>query len=121
MRADIVKLRSLLSDGAAFGINVFAPPGHGAGAAEVVAYAETLSGEAERSDTALGEPRWDDDSYAEKLELLCAERVAVVSFTFGCPAREDVERLHGAGTAVWVTATTPRRGARRAARPAPMR
>ena len=76
MRADIVKLRSLLSDGAAFGINVFAPPGHGVGAAEVVAYAETLSGEAERSGTALGEPRWDDDSYAEKLELLCAERVA---------------------------------------------
>ena len=107
VRADIVKLRSLLSDDAAFGINVFAPPGHGVGAAEVVAYAETLSGEAARSGTALGEPRWDDDSYAEKLELLCAERIAVVSFAFGCPSRADVERLHGAGTAVWVTATTP--------------
>ena len=52
MRADIEKLRSLLPDGAPFGINVFAPPGHGAGAAEVGAYAETLSREAERSETA---------------------------------------------------------------------
>jgi nitronate monooxygenase len=107
MRADIKKLRSLLSDEAPFGMNVFAPPGHGAGAAEVVAYAERLSGEAERSGSELGEPRWDDDSYAEKLELLRAERVRVVSFTFGCPSGEDVERLHGARTAAWVTATTP--------------
>ena len=107
VRADIEKLRSLSPDDAPFGINVFAPPGHGVGASEVVAYAETLSAEAVRSDTALGEPRWDDDSYAEKLELLCAERVAVVSFAFGCPSREAVERLHGAGAAAWVTATTP--------------
>lgn len=107
VRADIEGLRSLLPDEAPFGMNVFAPPGHGAGAAEVVAYAETLSGETERSDTAAGEPRWDDDSYAEKLELLCAERVPVVSFTFGCPSGEDVDRLHGAGAAAWVTATTP--------------
>ena len=107
VRADIEKLRSLLPDDAAFGINVFAPPGHGVGATEVVAYAETLSGEAERSDATLGEPRWDDDRYAEKLELLCSERVAVVSFAFGCPSAEDVERLHGSGSAVWVTVTTP--------------
>ena len=39
-------------------------------------------------------PRWDDDRYAEKLELLCEARVPVVSFTFGCPSPVDVERLH---------------------------
>ena len=107
VRADIEELRSLLRPGVPFGLNVFAPPGHGAGAAGVGAYAATLRGEAERSDAALGEPRWDDDSYAAKLELICAERVPVVSFTFGCPVAEDVDRLHDAGAAAWVTATTP--------------
>lgn len=107
LRADLDELRSLMADNVPFGINVFAPPGHGAGAANVAAYAETLRGEAERAGTALGEPRWDDDRYAEKLDLLCDERVPVVSFTFGCPAPEDVQRLHSAGAAAWVTATTP--------------
>ena len=107
VRADIEALRSLLAPGSPFGVNVFAPPGHGAGAAEVPAFAARLRAEAERGGAALGEPRWDDDSYAEKLELVCAERVPVVSLTFGCPSADDVDRLHGAGTAVWVTATTP--------------
>lgn len=107
VRADFEELRSLLRPGVPFGINVFAPPGHGAGAAEVAAYAATLRGEAERSEAALGEPRWDDDSYVGKLELLCTERLPIVSFTFGCPVAGDVDRLHDAGAAVWVTATTP--------------
>jgi nitronate monooxygenase len=32
--------------------------------------------------------------------------VPVVSFTFGCPARDDIERLHRAGAAAWEKATT---------------
>ena len=107
VRDDLGELRSLLPGGVPFGVNVFAPPGHGAGAGAVGVYAETLHGEAERSGVRLGAPRWDDDRYAEKVELLCAEEVAVASFTFGCPSREDVARLHEAGVAVWVTATTP--------------
>ena len=107
VRADLEALRALLPDGVPFGINAFAPPGHGAGAADVAAYAETLRGEADRSGAALGTPRWDDDRYAEKLDLFCAERIPVVSFTFGCPPAADVARLQRAGVAVWVTATTP--------------
>jgi nitronate monooxygenase len=107
VRADLAELRSLLPGGAAFGINVFAPPGHGAGAGRVAAYAESLIGEAERSGAALGTPRWDDDAFAAKLDLLCAERVPVVSFTFGCPAPDELERLRAAGAAVWVTVTSP--------------
>ena len=107
LRADLDDLRSLIADDVPFGVNVFASPGQGAGAEDVATYAETLRGEAERTGTALGEPRWDDDRYAEKLDLLCEERVPVVSFTFGCPPREDVQRLHDAGVAVWLTATTP--------------
>ena len=59
-----------------------------------------------RSGAGLGEPRWDDDRYCEKLELVCAEHVPVVSFTFGCPSLEDVRRLQDGGAAVWVTVTT---------------
>jgi nitronate monooxygenase len=107
VHGDLEELRSRLPAGAPFGINLFAPPGHGAGAAAVAAYADTLRAEAERSGTALGEPRWDDDRYAAKLDLVCAERVPVVSFAFGCPAPEDVRRLRDAGVAVWATVTTP--------------
>jgi nitronate monooxygenase len=106
VRDDLGQLRSLLPDGAPYGINVFAPPGHGADAARVSEYAERLRGEAERSGVGLGTPRWDDDCYTEKLRLLCGERVPVVSFSFGCPAPAEVDRLRAAGSAVWVTVTT---------------
>lgn len=108
VRADLDELRLLLPEGMSFGVNVFAPPGHGSGAAEVVAYADRLASEAIRTGVALGTPRWDDDRYVEKLELLREERVPVASFTFGCPSREDVGLLHHAGIAVWVTVTSSR-------------
>jgi nitronate monooxygenase len=106
VRGDLDQLRSLVPAGVPFGLNLFAPPGHGAGAADVAAYADALHPEAERSGTVLGAPRWDDDRYGEKLDLVCAERVAVVSFTFGCPSADDVRRLRDGGVAVWVTVTT---------------
>jgi nitronate monooxygenase len=107
VRGELDQLRSLAPAGVPFGINLFAPPGRGPGAADVAAYADTLRVEAERSGTVLGEPRWDDDRYTEKLDLVCAEHVPVVSFTFGCPSADDVRRLRDAGAAVWVTVTTP--------------
>jgi nitronate monooxygenase len=106
VRGDLEQPRSLVRAGLPFGINVFAPPGHGAGAADVAAYAERMRVEARRSGTMIGEARWDDDRYAEKLHLVCDEHVPVVSFTFGCPSRDDVCRLRDAGVAVWATVTT---------------
>jgi nitronate monooxygenase len=105
---ELEELRSLLGADLPFGINLFADPGHGADAADVGAYAERLRGEAERVGVELGEPRWDDDRYEQKLDLLSAERVPVVSFTFGCPPAADVARLQESGASVWVTVTTPR-------------
>src|SRR4051812_26074546 len=103
VRADVDELRSRTS--APFGVNVFAP-GPGGDAAAVERYAASLAAEAGRYDAALGEPRHDDDHYEAKLALLAEQRVAVVSFTFGCPSAGVVARLHDAGSAVWVTATT---------------
>jgi nitronate monooxygenase len=91
-----------------FGVNVFAlVGGEPADPAVVAAYAVRLAGEAERAGVALGEARFEDDGFAAKVEALTADPVAVVSFTFGLPPRDVVERLHAAGTEVWITVTSP--------------
>jgi nitronate monooxygenase len=50
---------------------------------------------------------WDDDGYPDKLALLVADPVPVVSFTFGCPDPHAVSRLHAVGTQVLATVTSP--------------
>ena len=102
---DIAALRGLGAE--RFGVNVFAGAGAAADPAVVDAYARRLDAIAQRAGVALGEPRFDDDAFSEKLALLCEEPVAVVSFTFGAPPREVIEALHGAGSEVWLTVTSP--------------
>jgi nitronate monooxygenase len=88
-----------------FGVNLFVPstPGdHN----EVAAYAALLQPEAYRLGVALGEPRWDDDAYDAKLEVVESTRVHTVSFTFGCPTSAVTDRLHRAGIQVAVTVTS---------------
>ena len=105
VREEIGELRRLT--GRSFGINVFAPS-PALGKAEALArYASTLAGEAERYGVELGEPRHDDDGWPEKLELVRAEHIPVVSVTFGCPSAAEADALHAAGCALWVTVTTP--------------
>ena len=50
--------------------------------------------------------RYDDDAFDAKVELLVADPVAVVSFTFGLPPRRAVSALHEVGSEVWVTVTS---------------
>lgn len=103
---DIAATRALT--GRPFGVNVFAlVDGEPAKADVVAAYAARLAGEAARAGVALGEPRFEDDGFAAKMEALVADPVAVVSFTFGLPPRPAVERLQTAGSEVWVTVTSP--------------
>jgi nitronate monooxygenase len=103
---DIAATRALT--GRPFGVNVFvlgdAEPGD---AGSIAAYAARLAGEAARAGVALGEPRFEDDGFASKMEALIAGPVAVVSFTFGLPPREVVARLQAAGSEVWITVTSP--------------
>ena len=105
VRADIEALRALT--GRPFGLNVFVPPAGAADAAAVERYAGTLCDESERIGVALGQPHRDDDGWEAKLALAEAERLPVVSFTFGCPDAAVVERLHAAGCEVWMTVTAP--------------
>jgi nitronate monooxygenase len=98
--AEVAELRGLTER--PFGLNIFAAGGEAADAAVVEAYAARIGGEGE-----LGEPRHDDDHFDAKLALAAELAIPVVSFTFGSPTGAQIEELHAAGCAVWVTATTP--------------
>src|SRR4051794_24507700 len=102
VREQIGAVRALTDE--PFGMNLFAGPGPAGDPGAVRRYAEAL---AARYGTEVGEARHHDDGFADKLDLVIAERVPVVSFTFGCPARADLERLRAAGAEAWVTVTTP--------------
>jgi nitronate monooxygenase len=98
--AEVAGLRGLTER--PFGLNIFAAGGGPADPAAVEAYAARIGVEGE-----LGEPRHDDDHFDAKLALAAELSIPVVSFTFGAPTAAQVEALHGAGCAVWVTVTTP--------------
>jgi nitronate monooxygenase len=89
----------------AVGVNLFllaeSPVDHEA----LSAYALAIERDVRRHHVALGEPRFDDDSFDAKVEVICRERPPIVSFVFGCPAPELVARLHELDVAVWVTVT----------------
>jgi nitronate monooxygenase len=92
--------------GAPIGVNVFVP-GSPAEPGVAEAYAATLAADADDAGVALGAPRFDDDDWAGKIDLLAAAPPAVVSFTFGCPDRSVISSLQRVGSEVWVTVTTP--------------
>jgi len=103
LRGAIAATRRLAD--APFGVNLFmaAEPGD---PFEIDAYAVALAPEAERLGVALGPPRWDDDAYEAKLDVVESSRVHLATFTFGCPTAGVVERLHRADTLVGVTVTS---------------
>jgi len=52
------------------------------------------------------DPREDDDHWADKVALLIADPVPLVSFTFGFPDSRVVAALHRAGSVVAMTVTS---------------
>ncbi|MET8142729.1 nitronate monooxygenase [Sphaerisporangium sp. NPDC005288] len=105
LRSDIASVRARTD--APFGVNLFVPSKGEVDRAAVDAYAGRLRGESERYGVALGVPADDDDGWQAKLAVVTAERVPVVSFTFGLPAREVIDEVRAAGARVIVTITTP--------------
>ncbi|MEV6069919.1 nitronate monooxygenase [Nocardia sp. NPDC052001] len=94
----IKQTRTLTS--AAFGVNLFYP----SAPSPVTSFGDYVDQLAR--EFPVGEPRFDTDAWAAKLELLIADPVRVVSSTFGCPSPEEIARLHAVGTEVWVTVTS---------------
>jgi nitronate monooxygenase len=88
------------------GANLFVPQPSAGTAEDIELYAKALGPEAQRYDAQLGEPRWDDDHWAAKIEVLLDVRPEVASFTFGVPSAEECRRLREAGVIVVGTVTT---------------
>jgi nitronate monooxygenase len=112
VRADIGAVRAVTS--APIGVNLFVVARAPVDRERLEAYAAQIERDAARHGVALGDPHYDDDGFDAKIEVVCLERPAIVSFTFGCPDPRTVERLHDRDIAVWVTVTEPDE-ARRAA------
>ncbi|MCR1781128.1 nitronate monooxygenase [Nocardioides carbamazepini] len=94
--------------GQPFGVNLFVPQPGAIAPDTYRAYATTIRGEAEALGVdLLAEPRHDDDAWREKIALLVARPVPVVSLTFGLPDRADIAALRAAGSRVLATVTTP--------------
>jgi NAD(P)H-dependent flavin oxidoreductase YrpB (nitropropane dioxygenase family) len=93
---------------AAFGVNLFAPTLCPIDEAEFRRYAHELQTDAERYDLDLSQAPLleDDDRWQDKLDLLLADPVPVVSVTFGLPRPAEVAALRRAGSQVLVTVTT---------------
>lgn len=88
------------------GVNLFAPQPSAGTSEQIRAYADALAGEAQRYGVALGEPRYDDDAWAAKLDAVLDLRPEVVSFTFGLPSESEIARLRSAGVTTVGTVTT---------------
>jgi nitronate monooxygenase len=91
-----------------FGVNVFVPGVAGASAVSdaLAAYRRELAADAERYGVELSLPRADTtDLWRDKIDYLVRHPVPLVSFTFGLPGAETIDRLHRAGSHVMVTVT----------------
>jgi nitronate monooxygenase len=88
------------------GANLFAPQPSAGTREDIELYAKALASEAERYGAKLGEPRFDDDHWAAKIDVLLDARPDIASFTFGVPTDEECRRLREAGITVVGTVTT---------------
>jgi nitronate monooxygenase len=88
------------------GANLFVPQPSAGNPADIERYAAALTPEAERYGAQLGEPRFDDDHWAAKIDVLLDVRPDVASFTFGVPSAEECGRLRKAGITVVGSVTT---------------
>jgi nitronate monooxygenase len=104
LRAALDRTRELTD--APIGVNLFVPSPDTADRAALARYAEELRPEADRLGATLGDPRWDDDAYAAKVDVAVAAGVHTLSLTFGVPSGDVVARLHAAGVQVAVTVTS---------------
>lgn len=112
LRREIAAVRALTDR--PFGVNLFVPatPGTPGVTTEQVARAQALLNPLRAE---LGLPPSPEvpplaDSFADQIAVVIAERVPVLSFTFGIPAREHLDALRAAGALTIGTATTVAEG-----------
>ena len=101
------RIAAARTEGVTFGVNVFAPNPLPVDPDEFRRYARLLQTEADAYglDLTATEPNEDDDAFAEKIDLLLANPVPIVSFTFGIPESGVIATLRRAGSYVIQTVT----------------
>jgi nitronate monooxygenase len=91
-----------------YAVNFFLPSVPTVDLSAIRAYGRVLQPLAEHLGTQPGEPRWDDDAFGAKLDVLAGHRPAAVSFTFGTADRALCERIRReTGALVIATVTSP--------------
>ncbi len=88
------------------GVNLFVVEPYEPDPLALDSYRRSLEVEAARLGVQLGEPRWDDAHWQDKLDLVLDVRPDVVSFTFGCPAPEVLRSLAARDILTVVTVTS---------------
>jgi nitronate monooxygenase len=88
------------------GINLFVPQPVTTNIIEIKSYAAALAAEAEHYGVMLGEPRYHDDDWAAKLDVVYTMKPELVSFTFGLPEADVLARIKTAGITSVVTVTS---------------
>ncbi len=101
------QIATVATAGVPFGVNLFAPNPVPVDRAAFRGYADLIAPEADRYGITLdaAAPIEDDDLWHDKLDVLVAHPVPVVSFTFGLPSRADLALLRGTGALLVQTVT----------------
>jgi nitronate monooxygenase len=103
------EIAAVRRDGVSFGVNLFTPNPVPVDPAAFRRYARAIDREAEAYGIDLREAAIveDDDRWRDKIDLLLADPVPIVSFTFGLPEAAVIAALRTAGTLVIQTVTSP--------------
>ncbi len=102
--AQVAAARKLTSG--PIGVNLFVMSANQARSEDLEAYRRELEDEAKRYGAAVGEPRWDNDAWEDKLRVVMEQLPDVVSFTFGCPDAGTLRALNDRGVVTAVTVTS---------------
>ncbi|MBU3707327.1 MAG: nitronate monooxygenase [Mycobacterium sp.] len=92
--------------GGPLGVNLFVPQPCTASTEELAAYRHALAPLARQFGVEAGAPHADDDDWQAKLEVVDDTAPEVVSFTFGCPSAQVLDRLRARGVLTMVTVTS---------------
>ena len=108
LRQKVEEVSSLI-DGHPYGINLFVPDVTESAVDEEQyrAYRDRMLGSVDIDPAKLPEePVWTDDFYNEKIEVALESGASFVSFVFGYPSTEDIQRIQAAGKSVVLYATS---------------
>ena len=96
------EMKACIEANVLYGVNLFVPSNEKLDEVALKSYKKQLEKDFSMS---LPVKEWSDDEWFEKLALVEKYKVPFVSFTFGCPEKQIIERLHKIGCKIIVTVT----------------